>query len=251
MKLGRSGGGLLTNGRTQSKGTGLPAVSPMRPQPQQAAPQAPPQQQAAPAPVQAPQSMPMDQGMQQGGMPPDPNMEQPGGRNDMMNNALALLHDPRAAPEFENMISQGEEGAATAAVTIGKQVVQAHVKRGFEPDVNQASDAIMEVVGDIVEIGIANGSIPSEPMINGVPAGMYATLAYAADQWAAVFPEFGDSLKQEITQATQQDDEAARQVAAYMQQRKQGANQSQPTGQQPGISAADNSAGGSIPGAPV
>lgn len=246
--LERSGGGLLTNGRMGGGKSDLPSVKPMRPQ----QPQASPQPQQAPAPQQPQQAPQAPQGAPQAppqqGMPQGQEAPQEGGMNDLANNALMLLHDEQAAPEFEAMIAQGEEGAATAAVTIGKQVINAYTQRGVQPDPNKMSDAIMEVVGDIAEIGIGNGSIPQEPLINGVPAGVYAIYAYASDQWTAAFPEFGESLKQEIQAATQQDDEAARQVAAYMKQRKANANQGQPTQEQPNGPVSPT--GGRVPGAP-
>ena len=256
MALERSGGGLLSNGRMGgNKGDGLPSVKPMRPAQPQAAPQAPAPQQApqsAPqpqAPQQPPQGAPMPQGQE--GMPQGEPQGQGSGVNDLMNNGLALLHDEQAAPEFEKMIAQGEEGAATAAVTIGKQVLAAHMERGFQPDPAQASDAIMEIVNDIADIGLGNGSIPEQPLVNGVPAGVYAIYAYAADQWTAAFPEFGQSMKEEIQSATPQDDEAARQVAAYMKQRKQEkANGNQNQSAQEPINNPVSSAGGRIPGAP-
>lgn len=240
MQLKNTGGGLLTNGRTKQD-AGPTQVPPMRPPQQQAAP---PQQQSAPqAPPQGAPPPPQGQLPQQGQPPQEmpPEGGQPG-HNDMANNALALMHDEGFAPQVEKLVSQGEEGAAEAAVMIGKQVVQAHLDRGLEPDPAQASDAIMEVVGDLADIGLSIGSIPQEPLVNDVPAGVFAIMAYAADKWTAAFPEFGESLKQEVSNATQQDEEAARQVAAYMQQRKQNANTGQST-PSPVNGAVDNSSG--------
>lgn len=247
-------GGLLTNGRTKSAQSDLPQASPMKPQAPQAA--APPPQPAQPqqpvqAPAQAPQGQPVPQEQPQGA-PQGPGQEAPEGMNTMANNALTLLHDEQAAPQFEQMIAQGEEGAAAAAVNIGQQVIEADRAHGVEPNMEQASDAIMEVVGDIVEMGIAQGSMPAEPLINEVPAAVYATLAYASDQWAAAYPEFGQDLAAQVQQATQADSEAARQVAAYMKSRKSesgnNANQDQPQTQQ--RSPNDDPAGGRIAGSP-
>lgn len=214
--LSNTGGGLLTNGRTKQKEPDLPSVSAMKPMQAPQMPQQAPQQQAV-QPQQAPQQ-PGQQAEQQG-------------VNTLANNGLMLLHDERTAPQYEKMIMQGEEGAAHAAVTIGQQVIGAYRDKGVEPDVNEASDAILEIVGDIVEIGMAQGSIPQEPVINGIPAGMYATLAYASDKWTQIFPDFGRDLASQITEATQQDQESARAVAAYMKQRKSTPNADQSTAQ--------------------
>lgn len=248
--LERSGGGLLTNGRMKKTESDLPSVPPMRPQMAQSAPQPQIPAQAATAPPAAPQAqqgipqgMPQNQGM----MPQGDEMDQGSSNNDLANNALALLHDEEAAPQYEQLIAEGEEGAARAAVMIGKQVVDAHLQRGFEPDTDQASDAIMEVVGDIAEIGMGMGAIPQEPLVNGVPAGVYAIMAYAADQWAAEFPEFGQSLKEEVSQATAEDDNAARTVAAYMKERKHAQSSQSAPQQRP---AANSNPSGSVAGPP-
>lgn len=219
-----TGGGLLQSGRTQPEPPQPRPVGldkpPASAQPQQSAPPAGQVPQAG----QAPQGQP--QGQPQGGPPaPGPGPE---AHNDLMNNALRLLHDPQAAPEFESMIAQGEKGAAHAAVTIGEQVINAHNQNGAGVDDNMVEDAITAIVDDITAIGLGNGSLQPEPMINGEPASKMAVMAYASETWAQKFPEFAAGLAQVAQQGTPQDDAAAQQLAQYLQSSGQQPAQGQP-----------------------
>lgn len=198
--MGRTGGGLITNGRTQQQqpSGGLPAAAPMKPQ--QAQQPAPPPQQAAPQPQP-----------QQGGMAPQ------GGENHIASNALRLLHDPQAAPEFEAMIAQGEKGAAQAVVTVGEQVVQEYEAQGQPIDPDQAADAMMMVLEDVANIGVNQGYLKAEPMIGDQPASVQAMIGYAMETWSQKFPEFGQEMMQGATdEVSPEDDAQAQQLAQYV-----------------------------------
>ena len=231
----QTGGGLITNSRTSEPSNTLPKAMPakqMAQQPQQQAPAPQPQpqqqgglvsppQQQAPAPQPQPQQQPPQGGMGpqpgQGEPPPGGNQQAPQGINDAANNALQLLHDPEAAPQFEQMIAQGPKGAAQAAATIYEQVAAAHEQHGSPISDEMAGEAAEAIISDISDIGTAIGSFQMEPLIDGIPASAMEFIALTGELLAPKFPAIAAEFQAIAAEgADPGDDAAAQQLAQYM-----------------------------------
>jgi len=216
-------GGLITNGRTQQPQSDIPQASPMKPIQQQAPPQPAPQ--AAPQQAMQQQGQPgMEQPPQQPGMGQpqgDPGAQGQPGVNHLASNALKLLHDPEASKEFEQMISQGPQGAAQAVVMIGEQVIQAHQQNGAPIDEQQATDATIELIQDVGEIGLNQGYLQPEPVIDGVPASVTELFSNVMQMWGEKFPEFAEEMSQTAQSASPQEQASAQQFMQHLQQGQQ------------------------------
>ncbi len=208
-------GGLITNGRTQQPQSDIPQASPMKPMQQQAPPQ--PAQAAPQQAMQQPGGQPPGMGQPQG----DPGLQGQPGVNHLASNALKLLHDPEASKEFEQMISQGPQGAAQAVVMIGEQVVQAHQENGAPIDEQQATDATIELIQDVGEIGLNQGYLAQEPVIDGVPASVTELFSNVMQMWGERFPEFAQEMAQTANDASPEQQASAQQFIQHLQQGQQ------------------------------
>ena len=179
----KAGGGFLKSHGLRGGGD-LPAAQPMKPMgplptapqggapPPQAAPQAPPPQGMPPAAPQGPQQ-------------PQPGMNDV---NDVANNALLLLHDEQSGPAFDEMISQGPQGAAQALVTIYSLLRQEYEAQGQAIDPDKAVDATEAVIEDVAAIGRARGSIKSQDDIDDF-------VAMSLSQIAQQYPDVAEDMQ--------------------------------------------------------
>lgn len=227
----QTGGGLITNNRTKEPTSTLPQAGPVKQagqaiQRQQAQgglvqPQAQPAPQPAPqAPAPAPQGgMAATPAPQPQGMAPGAPQGMPGEQpiNDVANNALTLLHDPEAFKQFETMIGQGPQGAAQAAALIYEQVYTAHEQHGSPVDDTNAGEAAEAIISDITDIGLAMGSFPAEPVIDGIPASAMEFVARTGEILAPKFPAIAAEFQAIASEgATPEDDATAQQIGQFM-----------------------------------
>ena len=211
--MSNTGGGLLTNGRTQQAPPemNMPQVS--APRQAQSAPQQMPQggpPQGAPQP-QAP-------GAPQGAGPPGQS-----GGGSVSDLSLTLLHDPQIGPEYQKLIAQGPEAAAQVAVQLYEKVVEGFQGQGQQIDETEGAEAAEIVMEDIAAMGV------------GMTAQQQADAAQQAqeqfEQQAFQQTEAGRRSQQELDVQAFQAGESARQQAAQMgmtaQQQEDAARQAQ------------------------
>lgn len=217
----RTGGGLIQSGRMGVPDT--PPLKPMQTTAQQPAPQASMPQQGPPQGLIQQSEPPMPQEAVQG---PSQGVETQGDDiNHVANNALMLLHDPEAGPEFETMIAKGPEGAAQAVTNVYTIVRQAFEERGEQIDDALAGEAANEVLQDVTDIGMATGAFP-----NG-EADVQSFVSKAMVMLGEQYPELQQGFAEMANDAEPDDQTAGQQLGQGMLQSPQ--QQGQPA-EQPG-----------------
>jgi hypothetical protein len=233
--MSKTGGGLLTNGRTQ------------QPPPEINMPQVSAPRQAASAPQQMPQGGP-PQGAPAPQAPGSPQPAGPDGGQSGVSTvsdlSLTLLHDPQIGAEYQKLIAQGPEAAAQVAVQLYEKVVEGFQGQGQAIDDMEGSEAAEVVMEDIAAMGVGmtaqqqGQGFEAEPSDgNGTPMSVKRFQSLTMDLLAQRFPDIQASVQQIAGEPATPDEQAdGESLGQYMSQfpaQGQSAQAGPPQGQAP------------------